>query len=142
MDAAALTMTVACAIWNNRIAPMFDVSRRALVVRIELGQVVSTKPVALETELPAHKVLRLLDAGVEVLVCGGISRDLTATIEAYGIHVYSSVIGDIPDVLRALMAGELRRCAFAPPEKARTRGARNMAKRRRVRCRKFPHLNE
>jgi predicted Fe-Mo cluster-binding NifX family protein len=121
MDTNVQETTVAFAVWNDRIAPMFDVARQAQVVHVKSGQVVAMKVISIETQQPIQKVLRLIEAGVETLVCGDISRQVHAIVEAYGIHVFSSITGNCRDVLEAFLLGGLEGKEYAMPAKVRQR---------------------
>jgi predicted Fe-Mo cluster-binding NifX family protein len=121
MDSTLHDSTVAFAVWNDRIAPMFDVARQVYVVHIKSGQVLSAKTRSIESHQPIQKVLRLIEVGVGTLVCGDISRQLYATVEAYGIRVVSSIGGDVSKVLQAWLSCRLEGKEYATPARARQR---------------------
>ncbi|MFW5936625.1 MAG: NifB/NifX family molybdenum-iron cluster-binding protein [Desulfosalsimonas sp.] len=100
-------MKVALAVWNGRISPVFDVSRELLVVEIEDGRVINRIGVQFSSDHPIHKVRRFVDMGVTVLLCGAISRQLAATLEASGIRRLDFVAGDVESVIAAYLKGAL-----------------------------------
>ncbi len=108
-------MKTAFAHWDNRIAPVFDTARQLRVVEIEDGRIVSEKKETLSEEAPVQRALRLVELGVDTLVCGAVSRPLQEIIASYGIRVISFVAGDLQDVTAALLAGTLEQDAFAMP---------------------------
>lgn len=108
-------MKAAFAVWNDRIAPVFDVARQIHLVEVEDGKVVREASEILPDELPSRRVLRLAELGAGTLICGAISRPLHELVEGYGIRVVPFVAGDLREVLRAWLAGGLDGEAFAMP---------------------------
>jgi predicted Fe-Mo cluster-binding NifX family protein len=108
-------MRIAFATWNDRIAPVFDVTRRLHVVDTVGPRVVRESEESLDDEAPAGHAARLAALGIDALVCGAISRRQEALIEAYGLTVVPFVTGDLRDVVEAWRAGRLGREAFAMP---------------------------
>ncbi len=109
--------------WDNRIAPVFDTARRFVIVEIHSGRVMKETRGFLPESLPVSKVLRLVDKGVGVLVCGAISRPMHALVSAYGITVFPFIAGDLREVIDAWLKGRLMRDAFSMPG-CRRRGRR------------------
>lgn len=108
-------MKAAFATWGNRIAPVFDVARHIHVVEVESGRVIKKRNEILADAFPAHKALRLAELGVEVLVCGAISRPMRSMIVAYGIRVVPFVAGEVEVLVNAWIAGRLEDGLFAMP---------------------------
>lgn len=108
-------MKVAFTYWDNRIAPVFDTARQIRVVEAESGQIVSETQETLSEDLPVQKTLRLVGLGIGTLVCGAISRPMYGLVAAYGIQVIPFVAGDLREVIRAWLSGNLERDTFAMP---------------------------
>ena len=108
-------MTVAFAVWQNRISPVFDTAGTLLVAEIEGGQVPSRRQEPLGGAVPGARVARLKALGVQVLVCGAISRPLAAMVAAAGIRLVPFVAGEVEEVVAAFAAGSLPAPAFAMP---------------------------
>ncbi len=109
------TMKAAFAIWENRIAPVFDTARQIHVIEVEGGQVIRETDVLLPEGLPAHKVAALQEQGVESLVCGAISRPMQALVASYNIQVLGFIAGDLREVTQAWLSGTLDRRTFGMP---------------------------
>lgn len=114
-------MKVALTVWNERISPVFDVCREALVVDIEDGAVVSSSVHGLEGGTDFDRVGRLAGMGVETLICGAISRPLHREFMARHLEVIGFVAGDVDAVLAAFLAGRLSGGGFAMPGCGRRR---------------------
>jgi len=108
-------MTIAFAIWEDRISPVFDTAGRLMLGEVEGGCLVNRRFEAIESVWPAEKVTRLRALGVEVLVCGAISHPLAAMIAAEGIALVPFVAGEVEQVIAAYLRGDLVRPAFAMP---------------------------
>lgn len=106
---------IAFSIWNQRIAPVFDVARQVRIVEAEEGKIAGEREAALADDPPARKALDLAQLGVRVLVCGAISRPLHLLIGAADIRVVAFVAGEASEVIRAYLEGRLDHDAWAMP---------------------------
>lgn len=106
---------VAFAVWNDRIAPVFDVSEKIHLLEVEDGRVVRETRRVLSGDQPEQRGRALVETGAEVLVCGAISRFLHERITADGIRVVPFVAGTLTDIIRAWLRGDLRRDTYAMP---------------------------
>ncbi len=119
----------AFAYWDNRISPVFDTTRQIHVVADEALRIVGERTETLPESPPVQKVLRLVELGVQTLVCGAISKPMHEVVAAYGIQVVPFVAGTLPDVVAAWFNGQLDRDVFAMPG-CRNRKRRAMRRRR------------
>ncbi len=117
-------MTVALAVWDNRISPVFDTAGTLLVAEIEAGQITARRQEPIQATLPSEKVARLKALGVETLVCGAVSRPLADMIAAEGIRLVPFVAGTVEEVLAAYTQGLLPGPAFVMPGCGRRRRGR------------------
>ncbi len=118
-------MIVAISVWNQRIAPVFDVSRTALVCLTRQGRLVREYTENLPAEDPVGKIHTLQGHETDVLICGAISRNILDLAEMYGIATFPFTSGGVEAVKTAYLQGRLADSGFARP------GCR---RRRRVRC--------
>lgn len=108
-------MNVAFATWDNRIAPLFDAARQLHIVKIDAGAITSEHCERLRSDTPARKVMHIAELGVDILVCGAISKPVHAMLSAQGIRVISFVSGDLRDIIRAWLTGNIGDNSFAMP---------------------------
>ena len=108
-------MKIALTIWNGRISPVFDVSREALILTIENATVATRCRECIEEPTAARKVCRLMELGVETLICGAISERLHQELITRGVQVVGFVAGDIEEVVQAFVAGKLPSPSLAMP---------------------------
>ncbi len=108
-------MKTAFAVWNNRIAPVFDAARQVIVVASEVTGGDARTPVLLAGDQPLLKARQLAALGADSLVCGAISRALQAMLTAQGIRVIPFVAGNAQDVIDAWQRHDFTFEAFAMP---------------------------
>lgn len=109
-------MRAAFATWDEHIAPVFDVSRELRLIDAEAGRIAAERHESLPADLPPlDRARRLADLGVDVLVCGAISRPLQAQVAALGLAVEAFVAGETAAVVQAWLAGALRQDRFTMP---------------------------
>lgn len=100
-------MRAAFTVWDGRIAPVFDVSREVVLLSMDRAAVAGQRRESIETPTSAGKVDRLIELGVETLVCGAISAPLHRELLARGVRVIGFVAGEVDDVVRSYVAGAL-----------------------------------
>ena len=111
-------------IWNDRIAPVFDVAGQAVVVVLEDGVPPAEEALALPACSALAKVDSLAEARADVLICGAISRPACLAAKACGIEVHSFVAGAVREVIEAWLDGRLEERVFAMPGCGRRKGCR------------------
>ncbi len=94
-------MKTAIAVYNNRIAPVFDVARRVIILESDTAPGARPTTVRLSGDQPLQKVRQLSALGAESLVCGAISQALQAALTAGGIRVIPFIAGDVQEVIDA-----------------------------------------
>ena len=108
-------MKLAIPIWNGYVSCAFDFAHRILLVNIENGCEISRSEIPFQCESDSEKVNGLKSMGVEVLICGAISRWLALQVRASGIKVLPYVVGQADEVLNAYLTGSLVHPKFALP---------------------------
>jgi predicted Fe-Mo cluster-binding NifX family protein len=106
---------VAIPYWRQRVSPVFDVAKHLLLVDIEdSAEVARSKTTINETDL-LSRVSHFVDLGVELVICGAISRSMKLILEARGIDVIGQVCGNTEEVLEAFLQGHLNDRSFLMP---------------------------
>jgi predicted Fe-Mo cluster-binding NifX family protein len=111
----AKTMKVAVTVWENRISPVFDASRRLLIVEIDNDRVTDRSYLFFDPGRPSNlaKTLAMLD--VPVLICGAVSQAPAASISAGGIRLIPFIAGEVDRVLEVYAKGSPLAPTFAMP---------------------------
>ncbi|MBN1162966.1 MAG: NifB/NifX family molybdenum-iron cluster-binding protein [Candidatus Krumholzibacteriota bacterium] len=108
-------MRIAITVWENRVSPLFDSARTALVVELDRDSARERRYEPLGPEIPISRALKLSQLGVRVLICGAISEFFADLIAAQGIQVIPFVTGNVEEVLEAYIKGSLTRDPFRMP---------------------------
>jgi len=109
-------MKAAFSFAGNRIAPVFDVA--PLIGVIEGVPDAGNKEMVVEDlgeGFPMQKAYRLVELGIEILVCGAVSRPLHELVNSCGIEVIPFVTGDLDAIIGAWSAGTLDADRFIMP---------------------------
>jgi predicted Fe-Mo cluster-binding NifX family protein len=99
-------MRAGFALWNERVSPVFDVSCNIVLVDIEEGKIVNQRRAALPDDY-VRKIKMLQKLGIETLVCGAISQDLSTMISNCGIKIIAFVAGDMEAIIHAFLKNDL-----------------------------------
>ncbi|MBW1648397.1 MAG: hypothetical protein JRJ72_09900 [Deltaproteobacteria bacterium] len=115
-------MKIAIPHWQGRVSPVFDVCGRLLVVETESGREIGRSDVAVTGRDPLDRVTQLKTLGIDVLICGAISRTMEAVLAAAGIRVWAQVCGPAEAVLAGFLArGRTAACHRMPGCRRRQR---------------------
>jgi len=108
-------MKVAVAIWEDRVSPVFDMAQRVRCFSVDgVGwEALGETDIALG--IGKDRVTRLADLGVEVLICGAISRPLAQMVEDANIMLIAFVSGEVEELMRAFCRGRLPDPTFLMP---------------------------
>jgi predicted Fe-Mo cluster-binding NifX family protein len=91
------------------------VSREAAIVTIENGTVAARSSASIETPNPELRIARLIELGIDTLICGAISEPLRTELTIRGVRVVGFVAGEVDDVIQAFIAGGLPAPALSMP---------------------------
>jgi len=103
------------AVWQGRISPVFDTAGKLLLVDAEAGREQGRSVAMLDERIPPLRAKRLRELGVDVLLCGAVSRPLAAMLAAERIEVIGWLSGPAEEVLAAYLAGRLWQKRFHMP---------------------------
>ena len=108
-------MKIALPEWQGRISPVFDVAARLLIAETSGSDVLAQRTVELRAEGIQPRANEVARMGVEVLVCGAISRPQEDALTSSGVEVIPQTCGEVAEVLSAFLAGRLDEDAFLMP---------------------------
>jgi predicted Fe-Mo cluster-binding NifX family protein len=100
-------MLLAIPVWNDRVSPVFDTACQLLLVEVEGGIPRGRRTEEIPDLLPGRRVQRMGELGVELLICGGISRPLAMMLGAAGVRIVPWVAGPVEEVLQGYLDGQL-----------------------------------
>jgi len=111
--------TIAITIFGNRISNRIDCCETVLLVSIEKGVIKKREKVHLVQTNPSMKLDMLIELGVDVLICNGITRFCSNKLSDSNIEVIPWISGEVEEVLTQYREGRLTN--FEAPEKLRSR---------------------
>ena len=108
-------MKIAVPIYGDYVSNVFDFAHKLLLVDIKNGKEANRSEIALKSQSVSQRTGQLKSLGVDVVVCGAISRELTNMVTASGIEVLPYVTGYVDNVLQAYLSGQLVKPEFSMP---------------------------
>jgi predicted Fe-Mo cluster-binding NifX family protein len=108
---------------------VLDVARHLVVVDVEGNAEVGRREAELAQAQLGARAEQIRGLGVEILICGAVSRPLEAMLVSAGVRVIPHTCGRVEHVLQAFLAGQLPNEAFLMPgccgPRLRFRGGRH-----------------
>jgi predicted Fe-Mo cluster-binding NifX family protein len=123
-------LRIAIPVWEGRVSPVLDVAKNLLLVEMDAGHEVSRNSERFDPCLLPQRARRFSELGVNVVICGAISRPLSDMLLASGIRVFSCIIGEVEDVLRSHLDDGVTDPSFFMPGYAGPPGRRRRHGRR------------
>jgi len=108
-------MKIAVSVWEGRVSPVFDTASRLLVLDVEETGEASGFEVFLDEQTCSQKCSRIQVLGVEILICGAISRYFQGILTASGIQVIPWICGAASEVVNAYRDGTLSQPRYLMP---------------------------
>ncbi len=108
-------MQIAIPVWRERISPRLDSAGCVLMIRLEDGKELERWNLRLRGYPPGQRLHLLMMAGIDILICGALSRAMRRMMESAGIYVIAWKTGRIDDVLNAYLTDNLDDSRFLLP---------------------------
>lgn len=108
-------MKVAIPVWAGQVSTVFDFTHSLLLVELHSGKEASRSEIPLDESPSLSRAGILSRLGVNVLICGAISRSLATVVAGYGIEIIPFVTGMVDEVLDAYLTGRLADARFFLP---------------------------
>ena len=126
-------MVIALSVWDDRIAPVFDVAIQLLLVEIEDGKIIKQSLEQLPSGSILERAIKLQDLVINTLICGAVSRQVKSLLDMYKINVTGFISGDVQEILSAWLSDDFNEANFAMPGCGKQKGCGN---RQRSGCRR------
>lgn len=108
-------MRIAIPQWQGRVSPVFDVAANLLLVEVADAREAGRHEVALTATDPAKRAQEVARLPADVLICGAISWPLELALRSAGVEVISQICGQVDEVVRSFLLGDLANDAFRMP---------------------------
>lgn len=108
-------MKVAVTVWEERISPVFDASRRLLIATIEDRRITDRSYVLFDPAMPSNLAKILSELEVPVLICGAVSQVPATIMTNGGIQLIPFITGEVDRILEVYARGNSLAPAFVMP---------------------------
>ena len=125
-------MKIAVPVWQDNVSSVLDFANKLLLVELEDGLEIGRNEIVFAEQSSPERAAKLRQLGVNVIICGAISRPLAYTLSSSGIDVLPFVTGSTEKILTAYKTGNLSLPQYALP--GCWKGARRGFGRRKGRC--------
>ena len=98
--------TIAIPVYGNRISNRLDCSTNVLLVLVENGRISEHATYHWASVKPLEKIEMLLDLGVDVLICDGITAFDANQLRSKPIQVIPWIRGEVDKVLKKYLEGQ------------------------------------
>lgn len=106
---------IAISIWNDRVAPVFDVSKKILIIDLEETREINRIEKSMPNEHLLLKAEFLSGLDIQYLICGAVSQTYAHILLSTGINVFSHRCGFVKDLLKAFTQQTLDDQCFRMP---------------------------
>ncbi len=117
-------MRIAIPIWGDKVSPVLDSASRLMIIETEDRNVASRFEIYLDEHNLSRRFFRIQNMEIDVLICGAISHDFSRLLTASGVNIISEISGQVEEVLKAYLKGELFNPKFLMPGCKRSRSNR------------------
>jgi len=108
-------MRIAVSIWDDKVSPVLDTASKLLVIESDVQKESSRFEVYLLEQDISRRCHFIRGLNINVLICGGVSRQLSGILEASGINVISGISGPAEDIIEVYLQGTLGDSMFFMP---------------------------
>ena len=100
-------MIIAIPTFTTRVSPRFDCAQSILVVTVDNGEPFERRELEASEWAPHERINKLLELGVDTVICGGIDCWSVASLQSAGVTVHGWITGEVEDALAAMLQGTL-----------------------------------
>ena len=100
-------MKIAIPVWHGRVSPLLDTAHSLLLVEKEGGREVVRSEVPLAEGHAPRRAQAIAESGIDLLICGAVSRPLAELLAARGVRLIPWISGEVEEILEAQREGRL-----------------------------------
>jgi predicted Fe-Mo cluster-binding NifX family protein len=109
-------MKVALPTWDKRLAPVLDFAHRLLMAKVKDGAVTRRWYHPMNPRSSSlSQAAALSQLGIDVLICGSLSIDLSVLIRSSSMRIIPGITGDVEEILQAFLHNTLCDPRFQMP---------------------------
>jgi predicted Fe-Mo cluster-binding NifX family protein len=108
-------MKIAIPQWEHRVSPVLDVAGSVLIADVADRRLTGRNDLGL-SHTEGHELVHMLhQLGVDVVICGAVSRQLELSLLAAGMEVIAHICGPVEEVLNAYLENGLQGNVYCMP---------------------------
>ena len=100
---------IAIPIFEDRVSNRLDCSENLLLVSTEENAIKKREMICLLTMNPSVRLNTLIDLGIDVLICNGITEFYSQRLSDSNVQVIPWISGEAEEVLARYLEGKLKR---------------------------------
>jgi predicted Fe-Mo cluster-binding NifX family protein len=109
-------MRIAVSVWGERVSPVLDAASTIRVAETgDEDRDAECYDIRLENRDLHWRCSRICGLEIDTIICGAVSKEMSALLEASGIKVISGIAGNYDRVMEAYRDGSLGSSRFAMP---------------------------
>jgi len=101
-------MKTAIPVFRTKISPRFDETQGFVLLETENASVVARENLATKGWSVIEKMKRLVELGIDTLICGGIDRASLQYLSFNGVKIYSWVTGEVDDAVACFLDDRMK----------------------------------
>lgn len=108
-------MKIAVPIWEDKVSPVLDTAGKLLVLDTLGRKHVSRTEFLLSEQEISKRCFRIQKLGIDVLICGAVSRAFAEILSAAGIQIIPGISGEVEEIVTAYIKGTLNQAKYLMP---------------------------
>jgi len=108
-------MRIAIPTWEKIVSPVFDTAQALNIITCYKEKEIERREIGLLRPSIANRTATLVSRGVDIVICGAISKPFAKLILSRGITLYPWISGNIDDVLQAFFENRLSDMVYSMP---------------------------
>ncbi|MFC1552270.1 NifB/NifX family molybdenum-iron cluster-binding protein [Candidatus Latescibacterota bacterium] len=113
-------LQIALPLSNDNVSPVLDTAEQLLVVSVDATKVESREKISLSGFSPL-KIADIIANHAEILICGALSRMMSAYLESRNVRVYPWTMGNVDRIIEMFINGDISGQEFSMPGCKRNR---------------------
>jgi predicted Fe-Mo cluster-binding NifX family protein len=110
-----LGMRIALPERQGRVSPVFDSAKHLWILELGPGRQETRMSASLHSSDPLEKARQVCRFGVDILICGAITREARMVLSSSGVALFAWICGSIEEVIQAFCDGRLDDDRFKMP---------------------------
>lgn len=101
-------LKIAIPVFHTKISPRFDQTQAFVLLETENESVVARANLTTKGWSANEKMKKLVNLGVDTLICGGIDRASLQYLNFNGVNIYSWVTGEVDDAVACFLDNRMK----------------------------------